>query len=96
VDNILRFYWPIFLPFSLLLTALRDRRISLGYTQEKMSEITGIEHTKYTRIENGSINRVSVDDAFIIAKALNATIGSIFMTNDVHQEHKKPTGGDAA
>lgn len=72
--------------------ALRDRRISFGYTQEKMSEITGIERTKYTRIENGSINRVSVDDAFLIAKALDTTIESIFMPNDVYQEHNESTG----
>jgi len=72
--------------------ALRDRRMRFGYTQEKMSELTGIERTKYTRIENGSINRVSVDDAFRIAKALDATIESIFMPNDVYHEHNKPTG----
>lgn len=71
---------------------LRDRRISFGYTQEKMSELTGIERTKYTRIENGSINRVSVDDAFLIAKALDTTIESIFMPNDVYQEHNESTG----
>lgn len=75
--------------------ALRERRIYFGYTQENIAEITGIERTKYTRIENGSINRVAVDDAFLIAKALDTTIESIFMPNDVYREHNnnsQPTG----
>lgn len=79
--------------------ALRERRIHFGYTQENIAEITGIERTKYTRIENGSTNRVAVDDAFLIAKALDTTIESIFMPDDVYREHNnnfQSPGGDAA
>ncbi len=75
--------------------ALRSLRIHFGYTQEKMSEITGIERTKFTRIENGSIKNVSVNDAYLIAKALDTTIESIFVPEDVYEEHisnQTPTG----
>ncbi len=75
--------------------ALRSLRIHFGYTQEKMSEITGIERTKFTRIENGSIKNVSVNDAYLIAKALDTTIESIFVPEDVYEEHisnQAPTG----
>jgi transcriptional regulator with XRE-family HTH domain len=75
---------------------LRNRRNEYKYTHEQMSSITGIERTKYTRIENGSIKRVSVDDAYLIAKALNTSIEAIFMPNDVYEEHSQPPGGDAA
>ncbi|NLK53105.1 MAG: helix-turn-helix domain-containing protein [Syntrophomonadaceae bacterium] len=72
---------------------LKARRNLLGYTQKKMSELTGIERTKYTRIENGSIKRVSVDDAFLIAKALNTTIESIFALEGVCQKYADRSTG---
>jgi len=75
-------------------TVLRKRRLDFGYTQEKLSQITGIERTKYTRIENGSKKRVSVDDAYLIAKALDTTIEDIFVPEDVYEIHLTPN--DAA
>ncbi len=77
-------------------TKLRNRRNEYKYTHEQMSNLTGIERTKYTRIENGSIKRVSVDDAYLISKVLNTSIEDIFMPNDVYKEHTTPTSGDAA
>jgi len=69
---------------------LKEKRLMLGYTQDKMSSLTGIERTKYTRIENGGIKRVTIDDAFLISKVLLATIEDIFLPNDVYGEHKRP------
>lgn len=74
---------------------LKLRRAKFGYTQEVMAELTGIERTKYTRIENGSIKKVSVDDAYLIAKALDTYIEEIFLPDDVYLKHQsKPTGTD--
>lgn len=66
---------------------LKENRQKLGYTHERMSQLTGIERTKYTRIENGSIKKVSLDDAFRISRALNSTIEEIFLPIDVYQVH---------
>lgn len=75
---------------------LKETRLKFGFTQEKMSQLTGIERTKYTRIENGSIKKVTIDDAFLISKVLMTTIEDIFLPKDVYDIHAQndqaPTG----
>ena len=57
---------------------LKEQRKLLGYTQQKVSELTKIERTRYTKIENGNIQRISLADASAIARALNTTIEELF------------------
>lgn len=66
---------------------LRQARIKAGYTQEYMSQKTGIERSIYSRIETGGIKRVSVEDAYKIAQVLGGTIEDIFLSNDVYEKH---------
>lgn len=66
---------------------LKEQRLKLGYTQEKVSELTGIERTRYTRIETGKVGRVTLFEAFAISKALLSDINEIFP-----YEAEKPTG----
>lgn len=73
---------------------LKEQRIKLGYTQKKISELTGIERTKYTRIENKQCG-VSVEDAFVIAKTLCSTVEELFASENVNNNHNLPTGTDS-
>ena len=57
---------------------LKAARNSLNLTQENMEQLTGIERSRYTKIENGNIQRISLADASAIARALNTTIEELF------------------
>lgn len=72
---------------------LREQRLLLGYTQEKISELTGIERTRYNRIENNMIKKVPVDEAYVIAKVLLSSIEDIFLDVDVYEKHNKTLTG---
>lgn len=71
---------------------LREKRKLFGYTQKQLSEMTGIERTKYTRIENG-MQGVTVEDAFIIAKVLCSNVEDLFFAGNVlNNTEKLPLG----
>jgi len=67
---------------------MKELRMKAGLTQEDMAQKTGIERTKYTRIENGSLKNVYVNDAYLIAKALKSSIEELFALRCVYQKHK--------
>lgn len=64
---------------------MRNMRIDKGLTQKDMSDITGIERSRYCLIENGRIKRVCVDDAYKISCALGSTIEALFLSFDVDE-----------
>ncbi|NLG33424.1 MAG: diguanylate cyclase [Syntrophomonadaceae bacterium] len=63
---------------------LKKRRMELGFSQTRVSEITGIERTKYNRIENGTLKKVQLQDAYAIARALETDISKVFQINDLY------------
>jgi len=60
---------------------LKEQRLKMGYTQEKVAELTGIERTRYTRIETGKAGRVALFEAFAISKALISDINELFASD---------------
>ncbi len=73
---------------------LRERRLMFGYTQSKIEELTGVERTRYNKIETGNITRISLFDAFAISKALGTSIEELFDSDSLYQESNSPTGTD--
>jgi diguanylate cyclase (GGDEF)-like protein len=63
---------------------LKKRRLELGFSQAQVSEITGIERTKYNRIENGTLKKIQLQDAYAIARALETDISQLFQINDLY------------
>lgn len=72
---------------------LKEQRLKLGYTQEKVAELTGIERTRYTRIETGKAGRVALFEAFAISRALMSDVDKLF-PSDAELLPVKPTGTD--
>jgi DNA-binding XRE family transcriptional regulator len=70
---------------------LKEQRLKLGYTQEKVAELTGIERTRYTRIETGKAARVALFEAFAISKVLLSDVHELF-PYEIEVLSIKPTG----
>lgn len=49
---------------------LRERRLSLGYTQQKVADLVPITRTYYTELENGN-RKGSLEIWLLIGKALD-------------------------
>ena len=49
---------------------IRSRRIELGYSFEKLSELTGISSSSLNRYETGQIKNISIDKFEILARTL--------------------------
>ena len=64
---------------------IKERRKSLGYTQEQFAELLGISTSSYTRIEN-TFQRPKLDTVINIAKYLKTTLDYIVLGD----------GGDSA
>ncbi|MDE6138212.1 MAG: helix-turn-helix domain-containing protein [Candidatus Gastranaerophilales bacterium] len=58
-------------------TRLRELRIQRGLTQEKMSEIIGIQPENYSRIENG-VSFPKPDNISKMASALKVELSELF------------------
>ena len=58
-------------------TRLRELRIQRGLTQEKMSEIIGIQPENYSRIENG-VSFPKPDNIAKMASALKVELSELF------------------
>ncbi len=56
---------------------IRERRIMLGLTQQKMAELIGVTYQQAHKYERG-INRVSAGRLYDIAQALNVPVGFFF------------------
>ncbi len=73
---------------------LKEQRLRLGYTQEKVAELTGIERTRFTRIENGKAGRVALFEAFAISKVLMSSIEELFASDVDLLSSVKSTGAE--
>ncbi len=49
---------------------IKEKRIALGYSYEKLSELTGISSSSLNRYETGHIKNISIDKLEILANAL--------------------------
>ena len=49
---------------------IRERRIEMGYSYEKLSELTGISSSSLNRYETGHIKNISIDKFEILANVL--------------------------
>lgn len=55
---------------------IKERRNELGYTQQKLADLTGIQVRTLQKIEKA--NYGSLKNAIAIAKALNTTVEKLF------------------
>ncbi len=62
-------------------TRIRERRITLGLTQQQLAELVGVTYQQVHKIEKG-INRVSAGRLAHIAEALGAPVGLFFDEDD--------------
>lgn len=56
---------------------MKERRVELGFSQEKLAELTGLHRTYVGSVERGERN-VSIDNMQRIAEALDCDIGDFF------------------
>ncbi len=56
---------------------IRERRITLGLTQQEMAKLIGVTYQQAHKYERG-INRVSAGRLYDIAQALNVPVGYFF------------------
>lgn len=52
---------------------IRERRLKLGYTQERLSEVTGIDYKYIQRIEGKTPPNIKIETIERLAKALKTT-----------------------
>lgn len=57
---------------------IKERRKTLGYSQQELADISGIERCRCSRIESGAAKTVSIEEAYKIASALNTTVDDLF------------------
>jgi transcriptional regulator with XRE-family HTH domain len=55
---------------------MRERRRTLGVSQEELADIAGLHRTYIGAVERGERN-VSIDNIIVIAKALNVKIAQL-------------------
>lgn len=67
--------------------AMRERRKELRYSQQNIADITGIERTRYGKIENGKLQKVDIAEAYKIACALETTMEALFLSDNVGEGH---------
>lgn len=60
------------------MTALKNKRIELGYTQKQVAKESGICERQYIRIENGE-RLPNVKTAYKISQCFNSTIEDCFI-----------------
>lgn len=65
---------------------IRDRRISLGLTQQNMAKMIGVTYQQAHKYERG-INRISAGRLYNIAKALNVPIAYFYDGLDATDSH---------
>ncbi len=56
---------------------IRERRITLGLTQQEMAKLIGVTYQQAHKYEHG-INRVSAGRLYDIARALSVSVGYFF------------------
>ena len=61
---------------------LKNKRISLGYTQDDVSRAAGISSKKYSRIETMKSQTIELETLYILAEILDLDMESIFKRFD--------------
>src|ERR1700694_3507237 len=56
---------------------IRERRIMLGLTQQRLAELVGVTYQQMHKYEHG-VNRVSAGRLFEIGRVLNVPVGYFF------------------
>jgi transcriptional regulator with XRE-family HTH domain len=56
---------------------IRERRIVLGFNQQRLAELIGVSYQQAHKYEKG-INRISAGQLYRIARALNVDVGYFF------------------
>jgi transcriptional regulator with XRE-family HTH domain len=66
---------------------IRERRLTLGLTQQQLAELIGVTYQQAHKYERG-INRVSAGRLFEIARVLNVPVGYFY--EGMHEEGIRP------
>ena len=70
------------------MSRLKDLRIKRGYTQIKMQQLTGIDQSDYSKIENGKRYYTS-EQCRRIALALNTSMDYLSGITDVEEPYPR-------
>lgn len=62
---------------------IKERRESLGMTQERLSEVSGVSRGTIVALENGTVRATTTKTLLKIARALGVTVDQIFFEEDV-------------
>lgn len=68
---------------------IKEKRNAYGYTQEYVSERSGISYSYYTKIENG-FQTPSLDTLLRIASLLNLSLDKMFFGGNVAEDTFSP------
>ena len=70
------------------MSRLKDLRIKRGYTQIKMQQLTGIDQSDYSKIENGK-RYYSFEQCRRIALALNTSMDYLSGITDIEEPYPR-------
>ena len=70
------------------MSRLKDLRIKRGYTQIKMQQLTGIDQSDYSKIENGK-RYYTFEQCRRIALALNTSMDYLSGITDVEEPYPR-------
>lgn len=57
---------------------IKEIREEKGYSQEKLSELSGVSRNLIARLETGELTSTSTNTLFKLAQALNVKVKSLF------------------
>ena len=70
------------------MSRLKDLRIKRGYTQIKMQQLTGIDQSDYSKIENGK-RYYTFEQCIRIALALNTSMDYLSGITDIEEPYPR-------
>ena len=70
------------------MSRLKDLRIKRGYTQIKMQQLTGIDQSDYSKIENGK-RYYTFEQCRRIALALNTSMDYLSGNTDIEEPYPR-------
>lgn len=60
---------------------IKEIREEKGYSQEKLSELSGVSRNLIARLETGELTSTSTNTLFKLAKALNVKVKTLFFAD---------------
>ena len=60
---------------------IKEKRVACGLSQEQLAEQSGVARTIISQLENGTRHVITSDTMLKISKALNESVGDIFLLN---------------